>query len=702
MQELDIFDRFDYEHAEENVAFVGAALRSGATPVFKAVSEDYKKILHTDNITQEEPVEAKTMEIEQDNRIEPVFPVTIHEPHIYEEEESVETEIDDEDADCEVQELNLEPDSKELLSCKIEAQLLSRFCETAIMTVNDAEAKLEAWQQITTDYNSGRLLPELYQIRGKRTERSLRKWVDAYLENSRDMFALIHKSKNQIRGRKVSYLEQHFLLKLLLSPQKIKIGTAIATLKSHERLGSLESPSSEPTLRRWCKEYRTNNMAIWTQARLGSKAVAEEIVKTIKRDNDLLKVGQVWVADGHNLAFDILNPKTGKAQRMTMIMVMDWASRYPVGASIAYTEDSQHIQLAFRNGFLNWGGVPKFVYLDNGKAFRSKLFNERWVDHDLANELSGIFPRLGIGVVFAESYNAKAKIIERFFKTFQERFERFISSFRGASVADKPATLMRNEKWAQKMYAAQPPTLEEAMQMIGFFIRFMYGEAPHGGMNGKTPWSVFSSMEVPDEQKIEPKRLNYLMMSAVRKTLRNNGIVLNKMQYWSTELIEHIGKEVLIRYDLSDARWILVYDLQDNYLCQAEVRRAVDPFIHLDMENAISVAEVKKEYKAIKRHQRLIANRTKITVRKTQEVVDEYVKQITMPAREDNPTFIQPPAIEAPKPGAEQIMEALEKQAMKKLPNLLEVVKPPSKQDDDDGEIKPKTRKEMLKFIGIS
>ncbi len=421
----------------------------------------------------------------------------------------------------------------------------------------------------------------------------------------------------------------------------------------------------------------------------------------VKRDNDLLEVGQVWVADGHTLAFDIISPKTGKPVRMTMIMVFDWASRYPVGASLAYTEDSQHIQLAFRNAFLNYQGVPKAVYLDNGKAFRSKLFNEKWEGHDLSSELAGIFPRLGINVVFAESYNAKAKIIERFFKTFQERFERFVSSFRGASVADKPATLMRNEKWARKMYEAQPPTLEEAMRMIGFYVRYMYGEEPHSGLGGKTPWQVFSSHPVPDERRIEAGRLNFLMLTTLRKTLRNNGIVINKMQYWNLELIEHMGKEVLIRYDPSDARWILVYDLLDNFICQAELRKAVDPFIHLDLENPVSVAEVKKEYKAIKRHQKQIAERTRLTLKQTQEVVDAYIKPLILAPDEANPTFIQPPAIKAPEPGPEQVMEVLEKQAMQKLPNRLEQNKP--KQIDDDEEIKPKekTFEEMLRFIGI-
>ena len=597
--------------------------------------------------------------------------------------------------------INLEPEAKELLSCMGEAQLYARFCETVLERLEDSEARLETWNLIAEEYNSGILVPELFKMRGKRTERSLRKWIDLYLETNRNMFSLIHKSRSQNKGRKVTYLEQHFLLKLLLTPQKVKIYTAVTTIKAYARMGALESPSSKPTLVRWCDDWVSNNKAVWTQARLGSKAVAEDIVKTIHRDNSLLNVGDVWVADGHTLAFDIINPKTGKAQRMTMIMVMDWASRYPVGASLAFTEDSQHIQLAFRNGFLNWGALPKYVYLDNGKAFRSKLFNEKWQEHDLSSDLAGIFPRLGIQVAFAESYNAKAKIIERFFKTFQEQFERFIGTFRGASIADKPATLMRNEKWARKMYEATPPTIEEAMQMIGFYVRYIYGENPHGGLNGRKPYEVFSKAMLPEDRKVETNRLNFLIMSAVRKTLRNNGIMLNKLQYWDTALMEHIGKEVVIRYDLADLRWIAVYDLQDNFLCQAEVRKAQDPFIHLSMDNPISHAEYQKEYKAIKRHQRQIATRTKMVVKNSQEIVHRLLKPL--PALESNPTFKQAPILTQPTRETEELMQQLEQQVIKQIPIQEEEPKQTDITTLIDGEIKPKQKSfdEMLKFIGI-
>ena len=37
-------------------------------------------------------------------------------------------------------------------------------------------------------------------------------------------------------------------------------------------------------------------------------------------------------------------------------------------------ENTQNIASALRNAILNLGRIPKFVYLDNGKAFRGKYF----------------------------------------------------------------------------------------------------------------------------------------------------------------------------------------------------------------------------------------------------------------------------------------------------------------------------------------
>jgi len=622
---------------------------------------------------------------------------------------------------------DLTPTEVEKLSCKRDAQLYARFCTEVIERLNNTPSRTVEWQRITEDYNHKRLVPELYKLKGERKERALRIWLDEYITSKYNMYALINKNKHANRGRKVTYFEQNFLLNKLLNPNQIKIGSAITQLKSMANLKLCESPSDERTLRRWCQDWADNHPAEWAQARKGSKYVSERIIKSIIRDDSQLKVGDVWVADGHVLAFDIMNPLTGKAQRMTMIMVMDWASRYPVGASLAFTEDSQHILAAFRNGFLNasiltrnnptgdgdtqiqdndnnyennhlnnesdnehqpeypayhpdypLAVLPKYVYLDNGRAFKSKLFNERWEEHDLSTELCGIFPRLNIGVTFAESYNAKAKIIERFFKTFQEQFERFISSYRGSSIPDKPANLMRNEVWAKKLFEHKPPTIEETMQMIAFYVRYMYGEAPHSALKHRTPYQVFSNAVVQPDRQIEAQHLNFLMLVLERKSIRSEGIRLNHMLYWDEKLIDYIGKPCIIRFDFKDARWILVYTMEDKFICQAELRRAQHPFIKLDMTNPIAHKDLDRENKQIKKIRKNIEQSSKTLIYNSQEAVDRQIANLNQIANRQQAIdqnehqgqlFVTPPMISPPPKSSSQVIEELQQAVMKDIPD---------------------------------
>jgi putative transposase len=627
---------------------------------------------------------------------------------------------------------DLAPTEIEKLSCKREAQLYAKFCTEVLERLENTKSRTVEWQRITEDYNHKRMVSELYKLKGERKERALRIWVDEYISSKYNMYALINKNKHANRGRKVTYFEQNFLLNKLLNPNQIKIGSAITQLKSMANLKLCESPCDERTLRRWCQDWADNHPAEWAQARKGSKYVSERIIKSIIRDDSLLKVGDVWVADGHVLAFDIMNPMTGKAQRMTMIMVMDWASRYPVGASLAFTEDSQHILSAFRNGFLNasiltrnnprdndkytnpngsddtpedeqyqseltdsdsrkdypanhpdypLAVLPKYVYLDNGRAFKSKLFNERWEDHDLSNELSGIFPRLNIGVTFAESYNAKAKVIERFFKTFQEQFERFIESFRGSSIPDKPANLMRNEVWAKKLFESKPPTIEETMQLIAFYVRHMYGETPHSALKHRTPYQVFSNAVVQPDRQIEAQRLNFLMLAIERKSIRSEGIRLNHMLYWHEKLIDYIGKPCIIRFDFKDARWIMVYTIEDKFICQAELRRAQHPFIKLDMDNPIAHKDLETENKHIKKMKKNTEQSTKMIILNSQEAVDRQIASLNQIASQQlvidqnephGQLFYTPPMISPPPKSSSQVIEELQQQVMDSIPERVE------------------------------
>ena len=247
--------------------------------------------------------------------------------------------------------------------------------------------------------------------------------------------------------------------------------------------------------------------------------------------------------------------------------------------------------------------------------------------------------------------------------------------------------------------------------MIGFYIRYVYGETPHSGIDNRKPWEVFSSAPLPQDRLVDPARLNFMMLAAERKSVRSEGIVFNKLQYWHQALVGQIGKPVVIRYDLADARWILVYDQQDVFICQAVLRQAQHPFIYADMNNAKSHKAYKQEYAEIKKLQRQTEQRTKQFVRSNQESVDRLLEPImTEISAESNPTFIQPAILEAPPKSPEEEIARLEQIVIGQKQTITDSLPEPSNNNqnqelseaanefdpfDDEG------FKQMLKTIGI-
>ena len=70
--------------------------------------------------------------------------------------------------------LNLRPKQYIPYKKTQEAKLMASFCQIALSRLDDCVSKIEEWQLITQEYNKKILLPELYALRGKRDERSLR------------------------------------------------------------------------------------------------------------------------------------------------------------------------------------------------------------------------------------------------------------------------------------------------------------------------------------------------------------------------------------------------------------------------------------------------------------------------------------------------------------------------------------------------
>ncbi len=450
----------------------------------------------------------------------------------------------------------------------------------------------------------------------------------------------------------------------LLNDNGISIGTAIRKLKQVANVGIIKSESSSRSLRRWAEDWKKNNIEVWSLNRKGEKFLKDNILPSILRADEYLNVADVLVADGHTLAFDIVDPKTGKPKRMTWIVFFDWASRYPVGASIANTEDSEHILLALRNSILNLGAKPRFVYLDNGKAFKSKLFHEKWKEHNLEEEMCGVFPRLGIEASFAQAYNARAKVIERFFLTFQNDFERFMDTFRGSGINDKPAYLMRNEKWIQKLRERKPLEIDEAKQLISLYCTEMYGKTEHSGLNNRKPLELFESFIPEESRKIDANKLNFLMLKIQNRIVSKEGIRLNNALFWHEKLVSYVGQPVILRYDIMDMRSVLVYTEKEYLLCQAVLRTTTHPFIKLAEDKELAEKDLRNQIKTHKRLEKEVKEKSAL-IRKQ---VDEACSEIVFPVSDiQKSVFNNTPMLEQTKSvsanqGFEELSAGLEKQ----------------------------------------
>lgn len=424
---------------------------------------------------------------------------------------------------------------------------------------------------------------------------------------------------------------------------------AIGELKMKAAQGVLESPSSVATLKRWVRDFSKSEPAAWIQGRRGDKAVMEDVVKSIQRDDSSIEPLSVFVVDGHKLNVFVKHPITGKPFRPVLIMVMDWGTRYPLGMSLALSEDSAHTLTAFRNAFLHAGVLPWWVLLDNGKAFRSKLFNEKWEEHDLEREFAGIFPRLGIDAHFARAYNAKAKVIERLFRTLTDQWASRQKSYCGRDIKDKPAHFQRNEKWMQEMYGADAMDYEECMHSIYEWVRWEYGMRVHSTTKRK-PYEHFMEAARDAERVVDPVKLNVMMLVAERVRLRSEGITLNKNRYWAPELVDHVGNRVVIRYDYNDLRSILVYDERSRFICQAELRESQSAWVWGEQDNPMVTKRLWAENREIEGLKRGIRQKTKKLANYSKREVDKeiarhqgLIDERKAEVRENNPAFKQGP-----------------------------------------------------------
>lgn len=446
----------------------------------------------------------------------------------------------------------------------------------------------------------------LFSVLGKISRGSLHRWK-ASLDGTEDYTRLIpnykYVSANEYRTC-LTDEEIKIFMGLLLHPNRICISKAIALTKYKLKEQGQSFIPADITFRRYAKWFKDNNYDKWVLARDGEKALSDKVEPYIKRDASLLDVGDILVADGHKLAFQVINPFTGKPCRATLVGFLDWKSTALVGYEIMLEENTQCIASALRNAIINLDMIPKIVYQDNGRAFRAKYFTDDKGFGELG--FYGLYAKLGIETVFARPYNARSKVIERFFKEFQEGFEKLIPSYVGSSIINKPAYLKRNEKFHSNLHNDYIPTIEETIKMIDMWLKFKNSQPCTNAPN----MTIAEVLVNRKKQDIDTSLLDDLMLATEVKTIQRNGVRFLNCDYFDERLYGLRGK-VLVKYNLFDLTNVKVFTPKGEYLCTAERVTETHP-----MAKILGTVEDLEDYKQKIQKQQKLKRKTINSVKK--------------------------------------------------------------------------------------
>ena len=273
------------------------------------------------------------------------------------------------------------------------------------------------------------------------SERTLRRWIASYKKNGFDGLLRRERSdKGVSKSISAEALELGEQMRRELPRRSASLICELLEREGHKVARS--------TLERHLRLKGLSGRQLATEAKAGGAT------------RRFVRVGRntLWQSDVKYGVYlpDPNNPK--KKIRTYLLAIIDDATRLVVHGEFYADQKLPILEDGLRKGILRYG-VPKNIYVDNGKIFTST-----WLQLACA--------KLNIRHLRTRPYNAegKGKI---------ERFNRTVESFLA-------------ELSLQKVQ-----TLEELNHLFSAWLSEGYNNKHHGALNGKTPAEVFASDDAP-------------------------------------------------------------------------------------------------------------------------------------------------------------------------------------------------------------
>ena len=298
-----------------------------------------------------------------------------------------------------------------------------------------------------------------------------------------------------------------------------------------------------------------------------------------KRDWSTLVNNDVWTGDGHSLKMKVRHPEHGQPFTPELTLIMDTASRYIVGWSLAYAENQLAVGDALRHAMVQHG-IPAIYYSDNGGGQKNKTFD---------TEVNGVFARLGVHHETGIPGNPQGRgIIERVMKTVAHVIARQFPTYHGPNVdsdslrkiSTATTSLAKAESEGRVAFTPKQtwakgklPDWKQLLDVIEEVVIWYNNEHQHRGIGNITPimmrQHIFNQMDAEDIIPLTEVEARDMFRPAVTRTVQRAWLTVYNNEYWHKALEVWDGKAVVAYLDQHDASSIIVRDEDGNYICDA-------------------------------------------------------------------------------------------------------------------------------------
>lgn len=354
-----------------------------------------------------------------------------------------------------------------------------------------------------------------------------------------------------------------------------------------------EYKPSYNTVRRYCLELMYANSDVKTLLQKGMRAFKGEKMLKCRRDIASLEVMECVMGDAHT--FDCWVEVTAEngtktAVRPYLVGFIDVRSRVLVGWGICVQPNAEAIKqvlihMIYPKENSIFYGVPRVIYIDNGKDFTAETLTgrKRTVRFDIDGEIKGFYRSIGIEYdKRALPYHAWVKgQIERTFGTIINRFTKRMDSYTGTLTGSKTAGKVFRDipKMLEK---GKLLTLEEFSAMFEKYLAEDYHKRNHSGLKedgAKIPTPEWVFQNEKRYFKAAPP-LEYaitLLGECDTRTVYNYGVRIENVTYSSEELARFIGEKILVRYYKKKMGFICCFTLSGEHICNAYTAERINP-----------------------------------------------------------------------------------------------------------------------------